>query len=152
MKQVEIWTDGSCSGNPGPGGWAAILRFQAHERELSGYEPHTTNNRMELLAAIRGLEALTEPCEVALHSDSSYLINAFDRQWIGGWLARGWVTTARKPVENRELWEELIRLVGYPGAEADLHRVGFVKVEGHAGVLLNERCDRLAVAARDRPR
>jgi ribonuclease HI len=150
MKQVELWTDGSCSGNPGPGGWAAILRFAARERELSGREPHTTNNRMELLAAIRGLEALTEPCEVALHTDSAYLINAFEQQWIAGWLKRRWVTTARKPVENRDLWEQLIRLVGHPGLEPGVHDVSFVKVAGHAGIALNERCDRLAVAARDR--
>ena len=150
MKQVEIWTDGSCSGNPGPGGWAAILRFAARERELSGQESHTTNNRMELMAAIRGLEALSERCAVALHTDSAYLINAFEQQWIAGWLDRGWVTTARKPVENRDLWERLIRLVGHPGFEPGLHKVSFVKVAGHAGVALNERCDRLALAARDR--
>ena len=150
MKHVELWTDGSCSGNPGPGGWAAILRFAARERELSGREAHTTNNRMELLAAIRGLEALTEPCEVALHTDSAYVINAFEQQWIAGWAKRRWVTTARKPVENRDLWEQLIRLVGYPGLEPGVHAVGFVKVAGHAGVALNERCDRLAVAARAR--
>ncbi|HEY4347190.1 MAG TPA: ribonuclease HI [Gaiellaceae bacterium] len=152
MKQVELWTDGSCSGNPGPGGWAAILRFGAHERELTGSEPDTTNNRMELLAAIGGLEAIRERCEVALHTDSAYLINAFEQRWIAGWLARDWRTTAKKPVENRDLWERLIELAGHPGAAPGVHRVRFVKVAGHAGVVLNERCDRLAVEARDRGR
>ena len=149
MKEVELWTDGSCSGNRGPGGWAAILRFGARERELSGRESHTTNNRMELMAAIGGLEALSEPCRVSLHADSAYLINAFDRDWIAGWLRRGWVTTARTPVENRDLWERLIRLVGHPGSRPGRHQVRFVKVTGHAGLELNERCDRIALAARD---
>ena len=152
MKQVEIWTDGSCSGNPGLGGWAAILRFAAREREISGQESHTTNNRMELMAAIRGLEALSERCEVSLHTDSAYLINAFEQQWIAGWLKRGWITTVRQPVVNRDLWEQLIGLIGHPGLEPGLHQVSFVKVAGHAGVALNERCDRLALAARDRQR
>lgn len=152
MKLVEIWTDGSCSGNPGPGGWAAILRFGDREREVTGHEPHTTNNRMELAAAIGGLEALGEPCEVALHADSAYVINAFEQNWIAGWLKRGWITSARNPVENRDLWERLIELIGYPGAAPGVHRVRFVKVAGHAGVALNERCDRLAVDARDRGR
>ncbi len=150
MKQLEIWTDGSCSGNPGPGGWAAILRFAARERVISGREPHTTNNRMELTAAIRGLEALRESCKVSLHTDSAYLINAFEQQWIAGWLKRRWLTAARKPVENRDLWEQLIRLIGHPDLEPGVHQVSFVKVTGHAGVALNERCDQLAVAARDR--
>ena len=105
---------------------------------------------MELVAAIRGLDALKEPCEVALHTDSAYLINAFEQQWIAGWLRRSWVTSARKPVENRDLWEQLIQLVGQPGVAPGVHDVSFVKVTGHAGVELNERCDRLAVAARDR--
>ena len=152
IKRVELWTDGSCSGNPGPGGWAAILRFGGSERELSGAEAHTTNNRMELVAAIRGLEALREPCEVSLHTDSAYLINAFEQGWIAGWQGRGWVTTARKPVENRDLWEQLIGLARHRRLDGGLHQVGFVKVAGHAGVALNERCDRLAVAARDRRR
>ncbi len=102
------------------------------------------------MAAIRGLEALTEPCEVSLHTDSTYLINAFEQRWIAGWLKRRWVTTARKPVENRDLWEQLITLIGHSGYELGVHQVNFVKVAGHAGVALNERCDALAVEARDR--
>jgi ribonuclease HI len=139
---VELWTDGACSGNPGPGGWAAILRFGDSERELSGWERHTTNNRMELMAALSGLRAITRPMQVALHTDSTYVAHGFAKRWIDGWRRRGWKTAAGSPVANRELWEQLAEEVGR-------HRVDWRVVKGHAGVELNERCDLLACAARD---
>lgn len=138
--RVEIYTDGACLGNPGPGGWSAILRFGNHEKELSGGEAHTTNQRMELLAAIKGLEALNRPCAVTLYSDSAYLINAFRQGWIDRWQRTGWRTRDRKDVENRDLWERLLELTG-------VHRVEWTKVKGHAGHEFNERCDRLAKEA-----
>jgi ribonuclease HI len=144
-KTVVAYTDGACSGNPGPGGWAAILSYNGRERELSGGERRTTNNRMELQAAIAALQGLTEPCAVRLHTDSKYVVQAFNEGCIPGWKRRGWLTSARKPVANRDLWEQLIEL-------AAVHRVEWIWVRGHANVRLNERCDRLAVAARDRQR
>jgi ribonuclease HI len=144
-KTVVVFTDGACSGNPGPGGWAAILSYNGRERELSGGERQTTNNRMELQAAIAALRGLTEPCTVRLHTDSTYVVQAFTERWIAGWQRRGWVTSAKKPVANRDLWEQLIELTA-------VHRVEWVWVRGHANVPENERCDRLAVAARDRYR
>jgi ribonuclease HI len=136
---VEIHTDGACSGNPGPGGWAAILRWRGHEKELSGGEPATTNNRMELIAAIRALESLKRPMRVRLHTDSQYLQRGI-REWLPRWKARGWRTADRKPVANRDLWERLDSLV-------NRHRVEWVWLRGHAGDPLNERVDRLARAA-----
>jgi ribonuclease HI len=144
-KTVVVYTDGACSGNPGPGGWAAILSFGGHERELSGGERQTTNNRMELQAAIAALQKLSEPCLVRLHTDSKYLVQAFTERWIAGWQRRGWLTSAKKPVANQDLWEQLIEL-------ARVHTVEWIWVRGHANVALNERCDRLAVAQRDRHR
>ena len=141
MTDVELWTDGACSGNPGPGGWACVLRCgDEHERELSGHDPATTNNRMELMAVISGLAALTRPCRVTVHLDSAYVMHAVTKGWIPAWQKRGWKTAAKTPVANRDLWEQLI-------AELDRHEVGWRKVRGHAGVELNERVDRLAVAA-----
>ncbi|MEM1126315.1 MAG: ribonuclease HI [Bacteroidota bacterium] len=140
MKEVRVYTDGSCSGNPGPGGWAAILQHGPHERELSGAEPHTTNNRMELQAAIGALQALREPCRVRLHTDSAYLARAFNERWLDNWQRRGWKTASKKPVENRDLWEELLRLT-------QKHDVEFIKVKGHADDDLNNRADELAVRA-----
>jgi ribonuclease HI len=137
--QVEIFTDGACSGNPGPGGWAAILRFRGVEKELSGFEPATTNNRMELMAAIRGLEALKRPCRVRLSTDSQYLRNGIT-QWIGAWKARGWRTADKKPVKNVDLWQRL------ESAMAP-HRVEWEWVRGHAGHPENDRADALARAA-----
>ena len=137
MKQVEIYTDGACSGNPGPGGWAAILIYKDKRAELSGYEARTTNNRMELLAAIRGLRALKEPCSVKLHSDSAYLINAFEKKWLDNWQQRGWATAGKKPVENQDLWRELLELT-------NVHAVKWIKVRGHADNPGNNRCDELA--------
>jgi ribonuclease HI len=136
--RVTIFTDGACSGNPGPGGWAAILRASGRERRLSGGQARTTNNRMELMAAIAALEALRRPCEVELVSDSSYVVRGMS-EWIQGWQARGWRTAAKQPVENRDLWERLLR------ASAP-HRVRWRLVRGHSGHADNEACDRMARA------
>lgn len=137
-KTVHLYTDGACSGNPGPGGWGAILRFGQLEKELSGGEADTTNNRMELTAAIRGLAALKEPCRVILTSDSKYLVDAVTKGWLYNWQKKGWKRTGG-PVLNVDLWEQLLPLLR-------LHDVEFVWVKGHAGHPENERCDRLAVA------
>ena len=142
MKAVTIYTDGACSGNPGPGGWGTILQFGPHQKELSGYEAATTNNRMELMAAIEGLRALKEPCDITLYSDSAYLVNSFQRGWIDGWQRNGWQTAAKKPVENQDLWQELLRL-------AAPHTIHWKKVKGHADNAGNNRCDALARAAID---
>ena len=142
MKQVEIHTDGACSGNPGPGGWAAILIYKKIERELSGGERQTTNNRMELTAAINALEALNEPCEVALHSDSKYLVDGMTKGWAKTWRKNNWIKSDKKPALNPELWESLLDL-------CEKHKVKFIWVRGHNGDAYNERCDTLAVAQRD---
>lgn len=133
---VVIYTDGACSGNPGPGGWGAILMFGAHERELWGGEPATTNNRMELMAAIAALEALTRPCEVTLFTDSQYVRQGIT-EWLAGWKARGWRTADKKPVKNEDLWRRLDLARAH-------HRVQWKWVKGHAGDPLNERADALA--------
>ncbi len=135
---VTVWTDGACSGNPGPGGWGAILRAGAAEKELSGGEPETTNNRMELTAAIMALEALSRPCAVELHTDSQYLRGGVTG-WIAGWKRNGWKTADRKPVKNVDLWQRLERA-------AERHRVAWHWVKGHAGHDENERADALARA------
>ncbi len=140
MKKVTIFTDGACSGNPGPGGWGTILRFGAHEKELSGGEKKTTNNRMELTAVIMGLEALREPCEVELFSDSKYIIDAVTKGWAVKWKNNNWIKPDKKPALNPDLWERLLGLL-------EIHKVSFNWVKGHAGHPENERCDRLAVAA-----
>ena len=141
MKQVEIFTDGACKGNPGPGGWGAILRMGRHEKELSGGEPDTTNNRMELRAAIEGLNALIEPCKVELYTDSKYVVDGITK-WVHGWKKRGWVNASKKPVRNDDLWHDLI--------EAELrHEVTWHWVRGHNGHAENERADRLASDAAD---
>ena len=136
--RVKIWTDGACSGNPGPGGYGAILQFGEREKELSGGEPATTNNRMELMAAIVALEALTRPCAVDLHTDSQYVRNGVT-QWLAGWKARGWKTADRKPVKNEELWRRLEEA-------SERHDVAWHWVRGHAGDEMNERADALARA------
>ena len=136
---VEIFSDGACSGNPGPGGWGTILRFGGHEKELSGYDPETTNNRMELIGAIAGLEALTRPCRVRVTTDSEYVKKGMT-EWIEGWVKRGWKNTQKKPVANRDLWERLLEL-------AAQHQVEWHWVRGHDGHAENERCDVLARAA-----
>lgn len=143
MKHVDIFTDGACSGNPGPGGWGAILRYKGHEKELSGGEKNTTNNRMELSAVINALASLKEPCEVKLYSDSQYVCNALKQGWAKKWKANGWMRNKKDPALNPELWEELLEL-------CDLHKVEIIWVKGHAGHPENERCDRLAVDASKR--
>ncbi len=136
-KTVKIYTDGACSGNPGKGGWGTILLYDGHEKVMSGYEPDTTNNRMELTAAIEGLKALKYPCRVELYSDSSYLVNAFNNEWIKGWKYNGWRNSEKEEVRNRDLWEMLDRL-------ASIHEVTWIKVKGHSDNELNNRCDKLA--------
>ena len=142
MKKVCIYTDGACSGNPGPGGWAAILSYNGHERELSGGEPATTNNRMELMAVISALEALKEPCEVELWTDSQYLARAVNEGWLAGWKRRGW-RRKEGELKNPELWQALDTLLAR-------HKVSFNWLKGHDGHEYNERCDALAVAQRDK--
>jgi len=134
MKKVTIYTDGACSFNPGPGGWGAVLCYKGTQKELSGFVPDTTNNRMELTAA---LMALKEPCDVSLHTDSAYIHNAFEKGWIRRWQANGWRTAAKKPVENQDLWQALLDA-------AQPHRMTWKKVKGHADDALNNRCDALA--------
>lgn len=136
MKHVAIYTDGACKGNPGPGGWGALLRMGKHEKELSGSDPHTTNNRMELTAAIQALSALIEPCQVTLHTDSKYVMDGITR-WVHGWKRNGWVTASKKPVQNAELWHDLIEVVAK-------HTVEWVWVKGHSGHAENDRVDKLA--------
>lgn len=137
MKKVTIYTDGACSGNPGPGGYAAILRFGEQEKEISGGEGQTTNNRMELMAAIAGLQALKEPCDVMLYSDSKYLVDAVNKGWVKGWKARGWIKSDKKPALNVDLWEIILSL-------CETHVVSFHWVKGHAENQFNNRCDELA--------
>ena len=144
LPAVEIFTDGACRGNPGPGGWGALIRSRSTEKELSGGEPLTTNNRMELIAAIRALEALKRPCRVALHTDSQYLRDGITR-WVHNWQRNGWRTSDKKPVKNAELWQELI------GAAAP-HRIEWHWVKAHNGHVENERVDGLACAAADEQR
>ncbi|EEG31443.1 ribonuclease HI [[Clostridium] methylpentosum DSM 5476] len=139
MKKVDIYTDGACSGNPGPGGWGAILRFGPHEKELSGGEPNTTNNRMELTAVIQALSALKESCEITIHSDSKYIIDAIQQGWAKKWRANGWMRNKKDKALNPDLWGKLLDLL-------EEHQVTFHWVKGHAGHPENERCDQLAVA------
>lgn len=137
MKQVTIYTDGACSGNPGPGGWGAILIYKEKRLELSGFEPQTTNNRMELLAPIEALSRLREACIVDIYSDSAYLVNAFLQNWLQNWVKRGWLKADKKPVENRDLWEILLTYT-------QMHQITWHKVKGHSDNPLNNRCDELA--------
>lgn len=137
MKQVEVYTDGACSGNPGPGGWGAILRYGGVEKELTGYNRETTNNRMELTAAIRGLEALKEPCRVKLYTDSQYLAKAINQGWLKSWKKNGWKKSDKKPVLNVELWKQL-------DSQLARHTVAIHWVKGHAKNKYNNRCDALA--------
>ena len=140
MKEVIIYTDGACSYNPGPGGWGCVLLYGEHRKEMSGGERETTNNRMELTAAIKALEALNTPCRVDLYSDSAYLVNAFEQGWLNNWIRRNWVKADKKPVENVDLWKRIVELIG-------IHTVVFHKVKGHASNKENNRCDELATAA-----
>lgn len=137
MKDVILYTDGACSFNPGPGGWAAILSFKGTEKELAGFVKETTNNRMELFSVIQGLRALKEPCTVSVYTDSAYVSNAFLKNWIAAWEKNGWKTSKKEPVENQDLWKLLLHYT-------QVHKVKWVKVEGHSNNELNNRCDKLA--------
>ena len=137
MDKVTIYTDGACSGNPGPGGWGSILMYKDNKKEISGGKKDTTNNVMELTAVIEGLKLLKFPCKVKLYSDSAYVVNAFNQKWIYGWLKNGWKNASKEPVKNKELWQELYELT-------KIHEVEFIKVKGHADNEYNNRCDELA--------
>lgn len=143
MKKVILYTDGACSGNPGPGGYGAILIYNGVEKEVSGGEKETTNNKMELMAVIKGLEMLKEPCEVDIYSDSAYVVNSIEKGWIYTWQKNGWKKADKSKVKNIDLWERLLNLM-------DTHKVKFLKVKGHADDELNNRCDRLAVSQREK--
>lgn len=136
MKNVEIFTDGACKGNPGPGGWGAVIRYGKHEKEISGSEPETTNNRMEMTAAINALNLLIEPCAVTLHTDSKYVLDGITK-WVEGWQRNGWKNASKQPVRNADLWHALIEAVAR-------HKIQWVWVKGHNGHIENERADRLA--------
>lgn len=138
LSVVEIYSDGACSGNPGPGGWAAILRFGNVEKEISGFEEHTTNNRMELTAALMGLRSLNRPCRVKLYSDSAYLVSAFNERWLDNWQRNSWKNAAGTAVSNIDLWKELLK-------ENDRHQISWIKVKGHSNHEMNDRVDQLAV-------
>lgn len=137
MDNIILYTDGACSGNPGPGGWGAVLIFNGIEKELSGANPNTTNNVMEITAVIEGLKALKRPCNVNIYSDSAYVVNCFEKNWIDNWIKNNWVNSKKEPVKNKELWLELYNLT-------KIHKVTFNKVKGHSNVKYNNRCDELA--------
>lgn len=143
MKKVILYTDGACSGNPGPGGYGAILIYNGVEKEISGGEKNTTNNKMEMMAVIKGLEMLKEPCEVEVYSDSAYVVNSIEKGWIYSWKKNGWKKADKKEVKNIDLWERLLKQI-------EIHNVTFKKVKGHANDELNNRCDRIAVAQREK--
>ena len=140
LKDVTIYTDGACSGNPGPGGWGAILIYNEHEKEISGNSKNTTNNIMEMTAVIEALKLLKENCNITIHSDSAYVVNSFEKDWITNWQKNNWQTADKKPVKNKELWQEMINLLNN-------HKYKFVKVKGHSDNELNNRCDYLATSA-----
>ena len=140
LTEVIIYTDGACSGNPGPGGWGVLLRYNDKEKELSGGEAHTTNNRMEMKAVIEAIRAIKKPCLLKIHSDSALIINAMTKGWIDSWQSKGWKRADKKPVENQDLWIELLNVIG-------THQVEWIKVRGHSGIPDNERVDQLAVQA-----
>lgn len=137
MDNIILYTDGACSGNPGPGGWGAVLIFNGIEKELSGANPNTTNNVMEITAVIEGLKALKRPCNVNIYSDSAYVVNCFEKDWINNWIKNNWVNSKKEPVKNKKLWLELLNLT-------KIHKVTFNKVKGHSNVKYNNRCDELA--------
>ena len=137
MEKVIIYTDGACSGNPGPGGWGAILMYNGNKKEISGAKNNTTNSVMELTAALEGLKMLKFPCEVELYSDSAYLVNSFSQGWIYNWKKNNWKTASKEPVKNKEIWEEIYNLT-------QIHKVKFIKVKGHADNEFNNRCDEMA--------
>lgn len=140
MKEVIVYTDGACSYNPGPGGWAAVLIYKGIEKKISGFEPDTTNNRMELMAVLEALKALKEPCSVIIHTDSAYIQNAFSRGWIEKWLSNGWKNASKQPVENQDLWKSILEA-------AHDHQVVYKKVKGHSDDRYNNICDELAKKA-----
>ncbi|QAY67093.1 ribonuclease HI [Paenibacillus protaetiae] len=137
MKEVTIYTDGACSGNPGPGGYGAVLFYGQHKKEISGGEKHTTNNRMEILAVIEALSLLKEPCNIKVYSDSAYVVNCFQQNWIRGWQRNGWKNSKKEPVENQDLWKKLLDVMSQ-------HQVEYIKVKGHSDNEWNNRCDELA--------
>lgn len=139
MKKLNIYTDGACSGNPGKGGWGAVLVYNGVEKEISGAEMHTTNNRMELTAVIKALQLLKEPCEVELTTDSKYVCDAVNKGWVYGWKKKVWIKSDKKPALNVDLWEELLK-------QLNIHKVTFIWVKGHNGHPYNEKCDKLAVS------
>ena len=140
MEEVVIYTDGACSGNPGPGGWGTILMYKGNQKEIFGGKESTTNNVMELTAVLEGLKQLKFPCKVKIYSDSAYVVNAFTQKWIFGWIKNGWKTSNKEPVKNKELWESLYELT-------KVHQVEFIKVKGHSDNVYNNRCDELARGA-----
>jgi ribonuclease HI len=139
-KKIIMYTDGACSGNPGPGGYAAILMYEGNEKEISGFEKETTNNRMELTAVIKGLEIIKEPCDVEIYSDSTYVVDSIEKGWLLGWQKNNWKKSDKKGVKNIELWKELIEFL-------KVHNIKFIKVKGHSDNEYNNRCDKLAVEA-----
>lgn len=145
MRKIEIFSDGACSGNPGMGGYGVILRWKEHMRELSGGELETTNNRMEMMGVIKGLQALTEKCDVTVFSDSKYVVNAVQKRWVYRWKQKGWMRNAKEPALNADLWQQILELISF-------HKVSFQWVKGHAGHTENERCDELAREAIDKLR
>jgi ribonuclease HI len=142
-KNIELYTDGACSGNPGPGGYGAILIYKGTEKEISDYEISTTNNKMELMAVIKGLELLKEPCNVNIYSDSAYVVNSIENGWVKSWKKNNWIKSDKQKAKNIELWEELLKLL-------EIHNVKFIKVKGHSDNEYNNRCDKLATTARDK--
>lgn len=139
LKKVTIYTDGACSGNPGPGGYGAILIYNGKEKEISGGEKNTTNNKMEMMAVIKALEVLKEKCDVEVYSDSAYVVNSINNKWVYSWKKNNWIKSDKTKAKNIELWEELLKLISF-------HKVKFIKVKGHADNEYNNRCDKLAVA------
>ena len=137
MKKIDMYTDGSCIGNPGPGGYGIVLIYKDVVKEFSGYVPETTNNRMEITAVIEGLKKVKEPCEITIYTDSAYTMNAFDQGWLDDWILKGWRTANKKPVQNQDLWQELVSMM-------KPHKITWVKVKGHADNKYNNRCDEIA--------
>jgi len=135
-----MYTDGACSGNPGPGGYAAVLMYEENIKEISGFEKDTTNNKMELTAVIKGLESIKEPCDIEIYSDSTYVVDSVDKGWLFGWVKKNWVKSDKKPVKNVELWTEMLKFL-------KIHNIKFIKVKGHSDNQYNNRCDKLAVEA-----
>jgi len=139
-KKIIMYTDGACSGNPGPGGYAAVLMYEENIKEISGFEKDTTNNKMEMTAVIKGLESIKEPCDIEIYSDSSYVVDSVEKGWLFGWVKKNWIKSDKKPVKNIELWTEMLKYL-------KMHNIKFIKVKGHSDNEYNNRCDKLAVEA-----